>query len=234
MASALVVLPVCGASLSSWLLSPRIVIAVNRNQTAATPCNDGPQPPTFPPLPSLMADCCIVVVVASRMDIKRDNNDATIASRRTRGSTCCCRQCLPQLPSGGSKGRDVWRRTSIVFIAAMVPLFPPLLTLLFPPLRPPLCILPSLFPLLFPPILPPILPPLCPPRRQPLLPLLLSPPLVPPRLLPPPLLPSCPPLSSPPGARETMLKSMGGCLLGLFCQGGWSGRSFLVYCCIVL
>jgi hypothetical protein len=231
MASALVVLPVCGASFTSWSLCPRIIIIVNRNQTAATPRNDGPQPPAFPPLPSLTADCCIVVVVASQMDIKRDDNDATIASRRTRGSTCCCRQCLPQLPSGGSKSRDLRRRTSIVFVPAMVPLFPPLLTLLFPPLRPPLCILPPLFPLLFPPVLPPILPPLRPPRCQSLLPLLLPPPLVHPCLVPPPF---SPPPSSPPGAGETLLKSMGGRSLGLFCQGCWSGHSFLVYCCIVL
>ncbi len=45
---ALVVLPICGASSSLWSLCPRIVIVVNRNQTAATPHHDGPQPPTSP------------------------------------------------------------------------------------------------------------------------------------------------------------------------------------------
>jgi hypothetical protein len=81
----LVVLVVWGASWSSWLLCPCIVIVPNRNQMAATPRNDGPQPPTSPPLPSLMADCCILVVVAFWMDVKRDSNDAMIMSRRTRG-----------------------------------------------------------------------------------------------------------------------------------------------------
>ncbi len=44
----------------------------NHNQTAAIPCDDGPQPLTSPPPPSLTADCCILVVVASQMDVKRD------------------------------------------------------------------------------------------------------------------------------------------------------------------
>ncbi len=54
------------------------------------------------------------------MDVKGDNDDARIASRRTRGFTCCCHQRLPQLPSRGSKGRDVQRRTLIIFITAMM------------------------------------------------------------------------------------------------------------------
>ncbi len=80
MALALVVLPVCGASSSLWSLCG-IVIVVNHNQTAATPRHDGPQPPTSPPLPSLTADCCIIVVIASWMDIKREDKDTTVASR---------------------------------------------------------------------------------------------------------------------------------------------------------
>ncbi len=47
------------------------------------------------------APSCLVVIVAFWMDIKRDNNDATIALRQTRGLTHCCRQRLPQLPSEG-------------------------------------------------------------------------------------------------------------------------------------
>jgi hypothetical protein len=54
------------------------------------------------------------------MDVKRDDDDATIVSRQTRGSTCCHHQRLPQLPSKESNGRDVWRRTLIIFIEAMV------------------------------------------------------------------------------------------------------------------
>jgi hypothetical protein len=54
------------------------------------------------------------------MDVKRDDNDTTIASRQTRGLTCCCHQHVPQLPSGRSKVRDMRRRPSIVFAAVMV------------------------------------------------------------------------------------------------------------------
>ncbi len=63
-ALALVVLPVCGALSSLWSLCPCTIIIVNCNQMVETPHNDGPQPPTSPPLPSLMADCCILVIVA--------------------------------------------------------------------------------------------------------------------------------------------------------------------------
>ncbi len=49
MASVLVVLPVCGTLSSTWSLCPWILIIVNRNQVAATPLNNGPQPPTSPP-----------------------------------------------------------------------------------------------------------------------------------------------------------------------------------------
>ncbi len=35
-------------------------------------------------------------------------------------STCCCHQHLPQLHSEGLKGRDVWRRTLILFVVAMM------------------------------------------------------------------------------------------------------------------
>jgi hypothetical protein len=142
--------------------------------------------------------------------------------------TWCCCQRLPQLPSGGLKGRDIRRRTSIIFAAAMVPLFPPLLPLLFPPLHPYPMHLPSPVPSHLP-CRPPSYPP--PPAPTPVP----TPPPSPTTSSPQPSLPpsSSPPPFSPPGARETLLKSMGRHLLGLFCQGGWSGSSFLVYCCIL-
>ncbi len=54
------------------------------------------------------------------MDVKRDDDGTMISSRLIRGSTCCCHQRLPQLHSKGLKGRDVWRRTLILFVVAMV------------------------------------------------------------------------------------------------------------------
>jgi hypothetical protein len=39
------------------------------------------------------------------MDVKRDNDDATIASRQTRGSTRCCHQYPPPPPQRGIKGQ---------------------------------------------------------------------------------------------------------------------------------
>jgi hypothetical protein len=53
----------------------------NQNQMAAIPRDDGPQPPTSPPPPSLMSDCCILVFVASPMDVKRERDDHIKANK---------------------------------------------------------------------------------------------------------------------------------------------------------
>ncbi len=41
------------------------------------------------------------------MDIERDDNDAMIASRRTRGSTHRCRQRLPQAVTKDVNGKHI-------------------------------------------------------------------------------------------------------------------------------
>ncbi len=92
----------------------------NRNQTAVIPHNDGLQLPTSPPLALsygwLLYPPCCCLLDGHKEGWQWHNNCIKV----DKGVDLLLPSVPPQLPSKGSKGREMWRRTLIIFVMAMV------------------------------------------------------------------------------------------------------------------